>query len=179
MKVVGIIGGPRDNGNTYKLVKAVLDGALDAGHTVKTWRLNNTYIGHLGCVGGEIVAPTDDFAKMQPDLESMGALVIGAPVWYGHVDTRTFNFINRTFVYNKYNSEEQANKWPKAQPVNILTYGEEKEDAYDNVLDWMSGVWDWYGMKKSIGLVAAGTGKTPVDKRPDLLKKAREIGRSL
>ena len=52
----------------------------------------------------------------------MGALVIGSPIWYGHVDTRTFNFINRTYVYNKHYSEENAKKWPKAKAVNVLTY---------------------------------------------------------
>ena len=48
MKVVGVIGGPKTDGNTYRLVRAVLDGALDAGHTVGTWRLRDVAIGQLG-----------------------------------------------------------------------------------------------------------------------------------
>ena len=179
MKVVGIIGGPKHDGNTFKLVRAVLDGALEAGHTVVTWRLRDTQIGHVGYFEDKTLFPLDDFDKMQPDLESMGAMVLGAPIWYGHVDTRTFNFINRTYYYNRYYSEENAEKWPKAQPVNIITYGREEEDAYDNVLDWLDGIWNWYGMKKSIKLVAAGTGDNPVESRKDLLEKAKEIGRNL
>ena len=179
MKVVGIIGGPKHDGNTYKLVRAVLDGALEAGHTVVTWRLRDIQIGHVGYFEDKIIFPLDDFEKMQPDLESMGALVLGAPICYDQVDTRTFNFINRTYYYNKYYSEENAEKWPNAQPVNVITYGQEDEDAYDNVLDWLDGIWNWYGMKKSINLVAAGTGENPVENREELLKKAKEIGRNL
>ena len=179
MKVVGIIGGPKHEGNTFKLVRAVLDGALEAGHTVVTWRLRDIQIGHIGYFEDKVLFPLDDFDKMQPDLESMGALVLGAPIWYGHVDTRTFNFINRTYYYNKYYSEENALKWPAAKPVNVITYGQEKEDAYDNVLEWLDGVWSWYGMQKSTNLVAASTGENPVENRKELLKQAKEIGRSL
>lgn len=179
MKVVGIIGGPRADGNTYKLVRAVLDGALDAGHTVVTWRLRDVYIGHLGHFAEEILPPNDDFEKMQADLESMGAIVIGSPIWYGHVDTRTFNFINRTYVYNKGYSPEMAEKWPSAKAVNVLTYGKKEEDAYDNILDWYKMIWDYYGMSESINLVAADTGNIPVDRRKDLIEKANEIGRNL
>jgi len=179
MKVVGVVGGPKHDGNTFKLVRAVLDGALEAGHTVVTWRLRDIGIGHIGYFEDKVLFPLDDFDKMQPDLESMGALILGAPIWYGHVDTRTFNFINRTYYYNRYYSEENAEKWPNAQPVNVITYGQEDEQVYDNVLDWLDGIWDWYGMKKSINLVAAATGDNPVESRKDLLERAKEIGRNL
>jgi multimeric flavodoxin WrbA len=179
MKVVGIIGGPRLNGNTFKLVRAVLDGALDAGHTVVTWRLRDVYIGHLGHFADEILPPNDDFEKMQADLESMGALVVGSPIWYGHVDTRTFNFINRTYVYNKHYNNENAEKWPKAKAVNVLTFAQEDDHAYDNILNWYKMVWDHYGMTESINLVASGTGSNPVEGRKDLIAMAKEIGRNL
>lgn len=81
MKVVGIVGGPKHDGNTFKLVRAVLDGALEAGHTTVLWRLKDIYIGHLGYFADEMLPPNDDFEKMQADLESMGAMVIGAPIW--------------------------------------------------------------------------------------------------
>jgi multimeric flavodoxin WrbA len=179
MKVVGVIGGPRYDGNTYKLTRAVLDGALEAGHTVLTWRLRDTYIGHLGYHDDELKFPFDDFEKMQPDLESMDALVLGAPIWYGQVDSRTLNFINRTYFYNKYHNEENAQRWPNAQPVNVITYGRDEPDAYDSVLEWLDGIWNWYGMKKSINLAAHGTGKNPVADNKELLKRSKEIGRNL
>jgi multimeric flavodoxin WrbA len=179
LKVVGVIGGPKTDGNTFKLVRAVLDGALDAGHTVVTWRLRDIYIGHLGYFADEILPPNDDFEKMQADLESMDALVIGSPIWYGHVDTRTMNFINRTYVYNRSFSEENAEKWPKVKVVNALTFAKKEETAYDHIFDWYKEIWDWYGMTEQINLVASGTDEHPVSDRKDLIKKAKEIGRNL
>lgn len=179
MKVVGIVGGPKHDGNTYKLVRAVLDGALEAGHTVVTWRLKDIYLGQIGWFEDKILFPLDEFDKMQPDLESMGAMVLGSPIWYGSVDTRTFNFINRTYLYSRFYSEENAEKWPNAQPVNVITYGREEENAYDHVLDWLDGIWNGYGMNKSINLAAPGTSSNPVEKNKKLLEKAKEIGRNL
>ncbi len=179
MKVVGIIGGPRLNGNTYKLVRGVLDGALDAGHTVVTYRLRDIYIGHIGAFDNEIKLPLDDFDKMKGDLESMGALVVGSPIFYHHVDTRTLNWINRTYEYNRYYSEENAEKWPKVKVVNVITYAKTEEDAYDHIFDWYKEIWDWYGMSEIINLAAAGTGENPVENREVLLSEAKEIGRTL
>ena len=68
MKVVGVVGGPKHDGNTFKLVRAVLDGALEAGHTVVTWRLRDIGIGHIGYFEDKTLFPLDDFDKMQPDL---------------------------------------------------------------------------------------------------------------
>jgi hypothetical protein len=109
----------------------------------------------------------------------MGAFVIGSPIWYGHVDTRTMNFITRTFEYNRDYSEENSKKWPRAKVVNVITYAREEEDAYTHIFDWYKEIWDWYGMTKQINLTAAGTDKTPVETRKDLIKRAKEIGRSL
>lgn len=179
MKVVGIIGGPRLNGNTYNLMRAVLDGALDAGHTVVTYRLRDFYIGHIGAFDNEITLPLDDFEKMREDLESMGALVIGSPIFYGHVDTRTMTWINRTYEYNRSYSEENAEKWPKVKVVNIITYEKKEEDAYDHIFDWYKEIWDWYGVTEIINLAAPGTSENPVENRAGLLSEAKEIGRTL
>ena len=63
--------------------------------------------------------------------------------------------------------------------MNVLTYETEDEHAYDQILEWYDHIWDWYGMAESQGLVATGTVKNPVENRPDLIKRAKEIGRNL
>ncbi|MDH5791845.1 MAG: hypothetical protein OEZ44_06625, partial [Candidatus Bathyarchaeota archaeon] len=64
--------------------------------------------------------------------------------------------------------------------VNVITYEWDEADAYDDVLDWMKNRMEHYWeMEVVAGLKAEGTGRKPVEKRKDLLEKAREIGRSL
>ncbi len=79
MKVLGIVGGSKGNGNTVKLVEEVLAGAREAGHETILFKLAEMRIGHIGDRGGEVTFPKDDFNDIMPHIESMGALVLGAP----------------------------------------------------------------------------------------------------
>ncbi len=47
MKIIGIEGSPRKNGNTEKLVRAILQGAIDDGHEAKFCKLADMKISPL------------------------------------------------------------------------------------------------------------------------------------
>ena len=180
MKVLGIVGGAKRNGNTVKLVEEVLAGAQEAGHDTVIIKLVDMKIGHLEDRNGAITFPKDDFEKIKPHLESMGALVLGAPIWFSTVDSRTHAFIQRLYWYSSYYSEENKATWPKeAKAVNCITYGWDDFHVYDGVLNWLKEMEKGYGMKNIKGIVAEATGEKPVESRKALLKKARDIGRNL
>jgi multimeric flavodoxin WrbA len=180
LKVLGIVGGAKSEGNTVKLVEEVLAGAREAGHETVLFKLGELEIGHLGEKDGETTFPIDDFEKIKPHIESMGALVLGAPIWYSTVDSRTHTFIQRLYWYSGYYSEENKAKWPKgAKAINCITYGWDKPHVYDEVLDWMKEIEKSYGMKKIKGFAAANTGEKPVENRKNLLKRAHEAGSKL
>ena len=105
MKVLGVVGGPRRAGNTVRLVEAVLEGAKEAGHETVLFKLAELDIGHLGDSDGEVAFPEDDFDKIKPHIESMGALVLGSPIYYGQLDSRMMTFVNRLYYYSSYYSE--------------------------------------------------------------------------
>jgi multimeric flavodoxin WrbA len=180
MKVLGIVGGAKQEGNTVKLVEEVLAGAKEVGHETILFKLVDMQIGHIGDENGNATFPKDDFDKIKPHIETMGALVLGAPIWFGTVDSRAHAFIQRLYYYSSYYDEENRKKWPKgAKAVNILTYGWDDPHIYDGVLDWLKDMEKGYGMKNIKGLVAENTGEKPVSSRKNLLKKAREIGKKL
>ena len=180
MKVLGIIDGPRKNGNTVKLVEAVLNGAREVGNEVLSFKLSDMNIGHLGDENGEITFPDDDFPKIMPHLETMDAFVLGAPIWFSTVDSRTHAFIQRLYWYSGYYSDKNTARWPKGvKAVNCITYGWDDPNIYDNVLDWLKDMERGYGMKNIKSLVAEGTGDKPVEGNHALLRKARSIGRKL
>ena len=80
MKVLGILGGANRDGNTAKLVAEVLTGAKEAGHETVIIRLVDEKIDHIGYSKGESTFPRDDFEEIKPHLETMGAIIIGAPI---------------------------------------------------------------------------------------------------
>ncbi len=180
MKVLGILGGANRNGNTARLVEEVLAGAREAGHETVLIKLVDEKIGHIGYSKGESTFPKDDFDSIKPHLETMGAIVIGAPIWYSTVDSRTHAFIQRLYYYSSYYSEENRKRWPTGvKAVNIITYAQSDPHYYDQVLAWLKTIEKDYGMKGIKEIVAENTGEKPVETRKDLLKKAGEIGKKL
>jgi multimeric flavodoxin WrbA len=180
MKVLGIVGGSKSNGNTVKLVEEVLAGAREAGHETVLFKLSEMSIGHIGDRGGEVTFPKDDFNKIMPHIESMGAFVLGAPIWFSTVDSRTHAFIQRLYYYSSYHSEENRKKWPAgAKAVNVITYGWDDPHIYDGVLEWLKDMEKGYGMKNIRGIAAENTSEKPVENRRALLKKAHDAGKKL
>jgi multimeric flavodoxin WrbA len=180
LKVLGILGGAKRDGNTAKLVEEVLAGARETGHEITIIKLVDAKIGHLGDKNGETTFPKDDFEAIKPHIETMGALVIGAPIWYSTVDSRTHAFIQRLYYYSGYYSEENRKRWPRGvKAVNIITYAQSDPHYYDQVLTWLKTIEKDYGMKNIKEIVAENTGEKPVETRKDLLKRAHEIGKKL
>jgi multimeric flavodoxin WrbA len=180
LKVLGILGGANRDGNTAKLVEEVLAGAREAGHETVLIKLVDEKINHIGYSKGKSTFPKDDFETIKPHLEDMGAIVIGAPIWYSTVDSRTHAFIQRLYYYSSYYSEENRKRWPKGvKAVNIITYAQSDPHYYDQVLTWLKTIEKDYGMKGIKEIVAENTGEKPVKTRKDLLKKAHELGQKL
>jgi multimeric flavodoxin WrbA len=181
MKVLGIVGSPRREGHTARLVEAVLQGAKGAGHEAEIFYLSDLDIGPLEAEGGRLVYPEDDMARLYTHIETMGALVLGTPIYYDQVSSRTKIFIDRLHFYSRTHGEEYRRRFPNGvKAVTVITYDGGSPNRYDVVLEWMKGRLEHYwNMNVVAGLKAEGTGSNPVAKRAQLLKKAREIGQSL
>jgi multimeric flavodoxin WrbA len=181
MKVLGIVAGPRRKGNTALLVEEVLAGAKEEGNDISIFYLGEMNISPLGDAEVGYSYPDDDFTKIMPHLETMGALVLGTPIYYDHVSSRAKLFIDRLYYYGKTHGEEYRKLFPdNVNCVNIISYGWDREDVYNNVLDWMNGRMTHYWNMKIIGnLKAYGTGSRPVKSNKEILFKARELGRKL
>jgi len=181
MKVLGFVGGPHCEGNTVKLVEAVINGASEANHQAKLFKLCELKIHHIEEKNGKLFYPDDDFSELHSEIESMDALVIGTPIYYDHVDSRTKQFIDRMHYWSKTHGEEYRNRFPKnVRLINCITYAGKDENSYEDVLFWMKGRMEHYwGMRHIANLKAFDTRNKPVAGNKELLEKARRIGRSL
>ena len=181
MKALGIVGSPRREGHTARLVEAVLQGAKEAGHEADIFYLSDLDIGPLEAEGGRIVYPEDDMARLHPHIESMGAFVLGTPIYYDHVSARTKLFFDRLHYFSRTHGEEYRERFPDGvKAVTVITYAAGGPDRYDYVLEWMKRRLEYYWkMDVVAGLKAESTGRNPVVERLDLLEKAKGIGRNL
>jgi multimeric flavodoxin WrbA len=163
MKILGVVGGVHREGNTTKLVEAVLDGAHHAGNETKLVKLVELDFDHMH----------------EKDGKWMGGFVLGAPIYFGQVDSRTMKFIERLYYWSQSHGEEYAAKFPKnVKAVNCITFGQPDAAAYNKVLDWLVSLEKGRGMVNHGNIVAEATRSKPVTSRIDLIEKAYMLGKS-
>ncbi|MCX7750803.1 MAG: flavodoxin family protein [Candidatus Bipolaricaulota bacterium] len=90
MKVLGVVGSMRKEGNTGKLVQAVLEGAKDAAAGLRTQLLHLASLEIGPCQGCyEVCSKTpykcvvkDDFQSALARMEDADGIVIGSPLYF-------------------------------------------------------------------------------------------------
>ena len=89
MKVLGLVGSPRREGNTDLLVEQILEGSRAKGHEVEKVLLYDYNISLCvdcrNCKKGDYVCCiNDDMQQIYPLMEGADVIVFGTPVyWYG------------------------------------------------------------------------------------------------
>ena len=181
MKVIGVLGGPHRNGNTAKLIEAVLEGATEVGHDVVFVRLADIHVRHIEERDEKLYYPEDDLSKLYPEFESMGALVLATPIYYDQVDSRMKQFIDRLHYWSKTHGEVYRARFPDGvKLVNCITFANPSDNYYDNVLTWMKVRMEHYwNMEHVCDLKASETRKNPVTENNTLLEKAKILGKCL
>lgn len=88
VKVLGLVGSPRRNGNTRAMVDAILAGARDAGALTETVFIDGLSVGECdgchACWKGRPCPKDDGMNGVYPKIAGSDVLVFGTPVyWYG------------------------------------------------------------------------------------------------
>jgi multimeric flavodoxin WrbA len=102
MKVLGLSGSMRKNGNTTQLIKVILKRCEDAGIETEFISLAGKKISPcLGCEKCKekkwCVIENDDWSEVIRNVLDSEVLVIGSPTYYYDVCGHLKNFIDRTY----------------------------------------------------------------------------------
>jgi multimeric flavodoxin WrbA len=105
MRVLGISGSPRENGNTDIMIKEALEGARLAGATVEFVGLSGKCIeGCRACPqcgeGGKCCI-NDDMQALYPMLTAADAIIFGSPIYFGMITAQTKALLDRTYLLAK------------------------------------------------------------------------------
>ncbi|MEW6357379.1 MAG: flavodoxin family protein [Planctomycetota bacterium] len=99
--VLGIVGSPRKDGLTNRLVQRALEGAASRGAATQLYHLADMEIKPCdGCSTATCWADgnckyQDDARRLQDAIRNCDALILGAPVYYLDVNSLTKNFMDR------------------------------------------------------------------------------------
>ncbi|MCU0573915.1 MAG: flavodoxin family protein [Syntrophobacteraceae bacterium] len=182
MKIIGIEGSPRKNGNTEKLVRSILQGAMDDGHEGKFCKLADMRISPcLGCIGcretGDCVVK-DDMTQIYEGIQAADAIVIGSPVYMWQVSAQTKMFLDRLvpFIKPDFSTRLQGEK----RLLLGFTQGNPDPQSFKPYFDYLEKMLAFLHFRVAGTLVASGTmEKDDILRQIDVLDRAKEMGRSL
>lgn len=104
MKVVCVLGSPRENGNSATIANRFCSTAENGGAQVKTFVLNQ--LSYRGCQGCMLCKTKLDRCVLEDDLTEVldaireaDVLVLASPVYFWDVSGQTKAFFDRTFSF--------------------------------------------------------------------------------
>ena len=202
MKVLGISGSPRKEHSTDRLVKEVLS---TVGVETEFVSLASKKIGPciacLGCVKDNICKVKDDMQQLRSKIEGADAYVIGAANYYSMLNGLSHCFLERFYQFRHQEGKAVAGKLGVAVGIggssgdrvveNIKTFFEYNQIECVGAVSAQGAASCFtcgYGETCKVGAIhmffGSGTKISPeiipnLDKQPDKLEAARELGHKL
>jgi len=183
MKVIGIVGSPRKNGNTNAVVQQVLEGATEAGAETRNFILNEmNYRGCQACNYCKVHEKCkfeDDLAELFEEMAAADGVVFGAPIYFAQFSGQMRLFLDRCYslVNPDYSSRLPVGK----KAVIVGAQGMPDPAAYKGVYGEFGGeISRFLGMDVKDTLVAAGYHSPgEVKGNAELMEKAKNTGLNL
>ena len=180
-KILAVVGSPRRNGNTHILVASILEGAKKEGAETEVLLLGDLTIAECDgchvCWQGKDCCKHDDMNGVYQKIIDSDAIVFGTPVyWYGPTALMKA-FIDR-FVY--FNCPANRARIRGKSAVIAVPFEEENPETAALVVAFFEKSLSYLEMKLLGKVLVPGVGdKGEILKKPDILKQAYDLGRTL
>ncbi len=175
MKILAVIGSPREEGNTTILVNEMLKGI--EGAEIKTFNLNKMDINGcqacMHCRQNEGCLRQDDMQSIYPQIATADILIVGFPIYMWQMSGQTKLFIDRLFAYYK---QPFNSPYYKGKKVILTVCQGADEDIFKDYIERTREMFTFLGFDSCDSVVAGGTG-APGDvlDQQETIKKARKL----
>jgi multimeric flavodoxin WrbA len=185
--VVAICGSPRETGNTATLIEALLEGAREEG--AETTRFDPARMNISDCTAGdECLVSAEARCRIEDDMQRIYAAlrraevwVLGTPVYHAHVSGTLKRVIDRMYAFytNEGGDWRLGLEGRRAGAVVVVQADAERETPR-RVAEYLEQVLRAYNVDP-VGCIAESSLAKPGDAaaRPELLARAKELGREL
>lgn len=189
LKVCGIVGSPKKNGNTDLLVSNVLEGARTGGAETEKIYLNDLRIKPCQSCG---VDPNPKFCLFNDDMKiiyaalgSCDAIVLGSPVYFDTVSAQTKLMIDRCNCLMPYIEQSDGSSGfvrrieKKKKGVFIAVAGMDQE--FNTILTTVRGFFNWANIElaKTIFFAHDDNDLGGVKSKKEKMDQAFEVGAML
>ncbi|MGV8124705.1 MAG: flavodoxin family protein [Candidatus Xenobiia bacterium LiM19] len=182
MKIVGINGSPRSNGNTHYLVEQVLKGSKEAGADISMYDVNEmNFKGCQGCLAckskGKCVQ-NDDLTAVLDEIAEADGIVLGTPVYMWQMTGQLKLVLDRFLAF--LNPDFTSRLKPGKKAVLAVTQGAPDEKQFMPYFESVASVLKFGGLSACEILIAGGNmEKNDVEKNTAAMTKAGELGKWL
>ena len=178
IKVLGLVGSPKVDGNTSKLVNAVLEGAAENGAETVVYNLASLDIKGCDACGrcqehGYCVID-DDMQNIYREIQSVDVIVLGSPVYMWQMTAQTKLLIDRMTAFLR---PDFSSRLENKKLILVFTQGIPDRDAFKPYFEYTAGLLYYLGFDVLDTIVAGGTDKLEVSSRHQLLEKAKDLGK--
>ncbi len=180
MKIIGIAGSPRKQGNSTTLLEHVLEGAAEKGaERLPIVYLNDmTFKGCQNCGGCDdtgVCILKDDLTPVYGSLAEADIWVLSSPIYFDGISGQLKLFFDRLIcLYKK--------KLPgKRRAGIVIAYEDSKRDDYIKYMGIYQGYLSWFADFEATEVMEAWgvAAKGDVNKKPEFLEQAKDLGARL
>lgn len=172
------MGSPNIDGNTAKLVNAILDGAAENGAENVIYNLDSLNIKGCDaccrCQESGCCLIDDDMQELYEEIQAADTVVLGSPVYMWQMTAQTKLLIDRLTAFLK---PDFSSRLDNKKLILVFSQGSSDRDAFKPYFEYTAGLLYYLGFDVLETVIAAGTDKLEVSFRPSLLEKARELGK--
>ena len=175
--VLGLVGSPRNGGNTHILVDEILRGAEDAGATVEKIDITRKKIAPClacdSCSRTGVCAQKDDMREVLDKMGQSDVWVFGTPVYWWGPTAQFKAFIDRWYGVQKELKEQRHKRIILAIPM-----GDTDERTARHTIGMFEDSLDWLENKAFATILAPGVDERGEAKeRKEILTRAYQAGK--
>ncbi len=188
MKIICVLGSPRESGNSFAIAKRFCDTAGKLGAEVKTFALNKLqYQGCQGCMACKTKLDRcildDDLTEVLEAIRETNVLVLASPVYFWDVSGQLKTFIDRTYSYlvpDFHTNPIRSRLAPGKKLVFILTQGNPDESMFTNIFPKFDYFFKGFGFEERHLIRACGVRELgEVEKHGEVLKETELLAENL
>ncbi|MGM0770768.1 MAG: flavodoxin family protein [Halobacteriota archaeon] len=190
IKILGVGGSPRKNGNTDILLDRFLKGAESEGAEIKKVQLRDYSIEFcIGCEAcrkaGTCTQFHDGMNLLYSDIESSDGLILGSPTYNYNITASMKGFIDRLYPFYEFSGERPGPYSSKLaehdRKALVFTVCEQvKVEEMGFTLEALGMPLEALGYEIMEKFLATGCfSKGEVSKDEDILKKAFDAGKQM
>ena len=141
-RILVVLGGGRQKGNTRQLADAFIQGAVDAGHEIELVSLNQVEVkGCMGCNACQYGKPCiqkDGFSELVPKIKAADLIVFASPLLFWTISAKLKAFIERFYCIAEKDENPSLGRYeeyPVKDTALLMTSADQQSEQADYNFD--------------------------------------------